>query len=64
MSESAPAVLAPLDPRQRYTIPEAARYLRCSRAWLYELINADKLRVLRDGKRVYVPGVEIARKSA
>jgi excisionase family DNA binding protein len=57
------APLAPLDVLQRYTIPEAADYLRCSRAWVYILLERGELRTIRDGRRVYVPGSEIARRS-
>lgn len=55
--------LAPLDQMQRYTIEEAIAYLRTSRASIYNLINAGELRVLKEGKRTYVPGSEIARRS-
>lgn len=55
--------LAPLDSQQRYTIPESGAYLRCSRAHIYKLIARGDLRVLKEGKRVYVPGTEIARRS-
>lgn len=55
--------LAPLDAQQRYTLPEALAYLRISRQTIYNQINAGELRVLREGKRVFVPGSEIARRS-
>lgn len=53
----------PLDPNQRYTIKEALAYLRCSRARLYLKEAAGEIRLLRDGRRTYVPGSEIARVS-
>lgn len=52
------------DPRLRYTIPIAIDFLGYSRAKLYQEIQAGTIRVIRDGRRVYVPGSEIARKSA
>lgn len=53
----------PFDPRLRYPIPTAARFLGISRASLYKHIGAGDIRVLREGKRVFVPGSEIARRS-
>jgi predicted DNA-binding transcriptional regulator AlpA len=55
--------LAPVDTAQRYTIAEATCYLRISHASIYKEINARRLRVLRHGKRTFVPGSEIARLS-
>lgn len=59
-----PNPLPPLDKLQRYTIPESAQYWRCSRAYVYQLIARGEIRILKDGKRSYVPGSEIARRSA
>ena len=56
--------LPPLNPIERYDVPEAAAYLRISRASLYVLIAAGELRTLKEGKRVFIPGSEIARRSA
>ena len=56
--------LPPLDPRQRYTIPEACAYLRKCRASLYADIKAGDIRVIKEGRRTYVPGSEIASRSA
>ena len=56
--------LPPLDVKQRYDIPEAARYLRVSRATIYNDIAAGLLATIKDGGRRFVPGTEIARKSA
>ncbi|MGB7216519.1 MAG: helix-turn-helix domain-containing protein [Gammaproteobacteria bacterium] len=53
-----------LDPRQRYTIDEAARYLRVSRAYLYRLISSGEIRTIVDGRRRYVPGSAIAARCA
>jgi excisionase family DNA binding protein len=55
--------LPPLDFNQRYTIPETAAYLRCSRAYVYRLIQANELATIKDGRRSYVPGTAIADRS-
>jgi Helix-turn-helix domain len=55
--------IAPVDVAQRYTIAEAVSYLRISHASIYKEINARRIRVLKHGKRTYVPGSEIARLS-
>jgi prophage regulatory protein len=55
--------IAPVDVAQRYTIAEAVSYLRISHASIYKEINARRLRVLKHGKRTFVPGSEIARLS-
>jgi excisionase family DNA binding protein len=56
--------LGPLDPAQRYNVPEAASFLRISRATLYTLITAGELRIIKEGARVFVPGSEIVRRSS
>jgi prophage regulatory protein len=53
----------PVDVAQRYTIKEATSYLRISHASIYKEINARRIRVLKHGKRTFVPGSEIARLS-
>jgi predicted DNA-binding transcriptional regulator AlpA len=55
--------LVPVDLAQRYTIKEATSYLRISHASLYKEINARRIQVLKQGKRTFVPGSEIARLS-
>ncbi len=60
---SKPIPLAPLDEAQRYTLAETTRYLRTSRTSLYLAIRAGKLKAIRQGSRVYIPGSEIARLS-
>ena len=59
-ARSKAAPLAPLDVNQRYAIREAAEYLRISRARLYQKIAAGEIRLLKDGRRSYVPGSAIA----
>jgi excisionase family DNA binding protein len=55
--------LPPLDPLQRYTVPEASAYLRQSKSKTYQDIANGVLSVLKDGRRTYVPGSEIAARS-
>ena len=55
--------LPPLDERQRYTVDEAIRYLRSSRATIYRDIAQGRLLTIQEGARRYVPGSEIARRS-
>jgi hypothetical protein len=55
--------IAPVDVAQRYTIAEAVLYLRISHASIYKEINARRLRVLKLGRRTFVPGSEIGRLS-
>jgi len=62
--KKAAPTLPPLDIQQRYDILEAARYLRVSRATIYNDIAAGLLATIKDGGRRFVPGSEIARKSA
>lgn len=59
-----PFLLPPLDPNQRYTIPETNAYLRQSRAKTYLDIAAGKLPVIKDGSRSYVPGTAIIARSS
>jgi len=56
--------LPPLDPRQRYNITEACAYLRKCRASLYADIKDGQIRIIKEGRRTYVPGSEIASRSA
>ncbi len=55
--------LPPLDPQQRYSIPEASAYLRQSRSKTYIDIGAGTLAIIKDGKRTYIPGTVIAERS-
>ena len=58
-----PGALPPLDPQQRYSIPEASAYLRQSRSKTYTDIGAGTLVTIKDGKRTYIPGTAIAERS-
>lgn len=51
------------DDRLRYPIPEAATFMRISRAKLYQNISAGLISTVKDGKRIFVPGSEILRVS-
>jgi len=55
--------LPPIDQNQRYTIPEAAEYLRCSQAYVYQKIASGKVQTLKDGRRTYIHGSELIRVS-
>ena len=55
-----PRTLPPLDPLQRYVVEESLAYLRISRQRLYEKIRAGEIKVVKDGRRTYIPGTEIA----
>jgi hypothetical protein len=48
---------------RRYPIAQANKLLAQSRAKTYQDIANGNLRVIRDGRRVYVPGSEIIRRS-
>lgn len=55
--------LPELVPHQRYTVNEATELLRQSRAKLYNDIATGLLAVIKDGRRTYIPGSEIIRRS-
>lgn len=55
--------LPPLDSAQRYSIEEAIVYLRSSRKTIYDDIRLGRLATILEGRRRYVPGAEIARRS-
>jgi hypothetical protein len=56
-------VFPPLEPHRRYTIPAASGLLSQSRAKTYLDIRAGVLAVIKDGRRTYIPGTEIIRRS-
>jgi hypothetical protein len=56
--------LAPLDTQQRYSLSEAAAYLRISKPLLARRISNGTVATITDGRRRFIPGVEIARLSA
>ena len=55
--------LPALDERRRYSIEVAALYLGITRGFVYELIKRGEIATIKDGRRTFVPGAEVARKS-
>lgn len=53
--------LPPPQPGRRYTVRAAMRYLAKSRMTLYLDVKAGRVRVIRDGRRVFFPGDELLR---
>lgn len=51
---SALAPLPPLDPAQRYTIEDAIRYLKTSRATIYKWIKSGELKTIEAGERPFL----------
>ena len=58
-----PGPLPPIDVSQKYSVEEAIAYERTSRKTLYAEIKAGRLRVIKVGRRTYVPGSELARRA-
>ncbi len=55
--------LPALNPAQRYSIDEAIIYLRLSRKTVFDDIREGRLATIQEGRRRFVPGSEIARRS-
>jgi hypothetical protein len=55
------APLAPIDLHQRYSIPEVLAYRRESRKRFYEHVSAGRIAIIKDGRRSFVSGDELAR---
>lgn len=55
--------LPPLDANQRYTYEESIAYLRESRRKFFMDVKEGKIKVIEDGRRRYVPGYELIRRS-
>jgi len=53
----------PIDPNRRYSISNASELLSQSNSKTYEDIAAGRLKVIKAGKRAYIPGSEIVRRS-
>jgi excisionase family DNA binding protein len=47
--------------RPCFTIPEAAQHLRISRAFLYKLISARRIKTVKLGTRTIIRGAELER---
>ncbi len=56
-------ILPPLDEKQRYTLAEAALYLRSSLWSVHRDIREGLLTAIRDRSRTYIHGSEIVRRS-
>jgi excisionase family DNA binding protein len=56
-------VLPALDSAQRYSVEEAIAYLRSSRKTVFDDIREGRLASIKEGKRRFIPGSEIARRS-
>jgi hypothetical protein len=56
-------VLPPVDAGQRYSVEETALYLRSSRWSVFMDLREGRLRAIREGRRTYIPGSEIIRRS-
>lgn len=52
-----------VDPNRRYPVDQGFRLLGVSRSHGYSKIARGELRVIRDGRRVFIPGTEIVRLS-
>jgi excisionase family DNA binding protein len=55
--------LPPLDEKRRYSLAITAEYLGICRPYLHEKIAAGEIKAIRDGRRRFVSGSEIARLS-
>jgi excisionase family DNA binding protein len=58
-----PAPVPKLDKLQRYSVPEALALLRTSRRSLYQLIAAGRIRPIKQGRRTFISGAQIAKLS-
>jgi hypothetical protein len=55
--------LPPVDPLRRYNTLQAQEYLQLSNGAFYQAVHAGRIRVIKDGRKAYVPGQEIVRLS-
>jgi hypothetical protein len=62
-SGAAPAPLPAIDKVQRYTVEESLRYLRTSRASFYAAVKQRRINLIKEGRRSYVSGAQIAKLS-
>jgi hypothetical protein len=58
------AAVPTLDPARRYTVPDASALLSQSVAKTYQQLKDGVLASIKDGKRRYIPGSEIVRRSS
>jgi excisionase family DNA binding protein len=66
MSQSSPSPkpIPPFDPHLRYTIDEAAAYLKTSRMTIYKLLHSGHVEGIKEGCRTFVTGRSIAARCA
>ncbi len=55
--------LPPLDVFQRYTITQTSWYLKQCESKTFADIKAGRIKTIKDGRRTYIPGSEIAARS-
>jgi hypothetical protein len=55
---------SPFDPQLRYTISEAAAYLKTSRPTIYKLLHAGDLEGIKEESRTFISGRSIAARCA
>jgi excisionase family DNA binding protein len=66
-SRKTAAIAAPLpllDANRRYSVADALAYLGISKPTLYKGIRAGEVRVIKHGRRSFIPGSELVRLSA
>jgi hypothetical protein len=57
------AALAPIDCNKRYDIETSLQILGMSRARLYQDVAADRLRIIKDGRRSFIHGSALIERS-
>jgi hypothetical protein len=62
-AKKVPAPLV-IDEKQRYSFAEACAALRFGPAHGYKEIKAGRLKVFREGRRTYISGAELIRRSS
>jgi hypothetical protein len=59
-----PKPLPPFDAQLRYTVDEAAAYLKTSRMTVYKLLHSGELEGIKENSRTFISGRSIASKCA
>ncbi len=60
----APKPLPPFDPQLRFTVFEAAAYLKTSHITVYKLLHSGDLEGIKEGCRTFITGRSIAARCA
>lgn len=63
-SRQAPKPIPPFDSQLRYTISEAAAYLKTSHMTIYKLLHSGDLEGIKEGCRTFITGRSIAARCA